>query len=379
VADNAGAAPRRRLGPGARERLGAFTFTRISVVYVEILAIVVFLIWVPDTFGSVSTVTGILNDNAITALVALALVAPLAAGVFDLSVGYCLGATSVLAAWLLGNTGLDTTEVVLFSVLFAIVVGCVNGFVVVVMRIDSFIATLATGALLQAVILLITGDQTLNAGFTPSFLRLGQAKAGEVTAPVFVMLVATLLLWYILGHTSLGRHVYATGLAEEPARLAGIRTGLIRFVSLMVSATLSGVAGILLAAVVTAGSPTVGPSYLIPAFAAVFLGATQFRDRLFNAWGTVFAVWLLGTITSGLALTGAPLWMPFIFQGVVLIVALALGSLQSRRSAGTFAFWRKRLAPKPGAAGAARASDDVREMLAETTSSSAAAARQKGS
>jgi ribose transport system permease protein len=82
---------------------------------------------------------------------------------------------------------------------------------------------------------------------------------------------------------------------------------------------------------VSAGDPTVGPSYLIPAFAAAFLGATQFRDRLFNAWGTVFAVWLLGTITSGLALTNAPVWTPYIFQGVVLIVALSMGSWRGRR------------------------------------------------
>jgi ribose transport system permease protein len=352
-----------------REILRAFSFTRISVVYVEIAAIIVFLIWVPNLFGSVTTATGILNDNAITALVALALIAPLAAGVFDLSVGYCLGATSVLAAWLLGNTGLNTAEVVLLSIAFAAGVGAVNGLVVVVMKVDSFIATLATGALLQAAILIISGDQTLNQGFTSSFLKLGQAKLGQVTAPVFVSLGVTIVLWYVLGHTALGRRVYATGLAEEPARLAGIRTGWIRFTSLVASSTIAGIAGILLAAIVTAGSPTVGPSYLIPAFAAAFLGATQFRDRLFNAWGTVFAVWLLGTLTSGLALTGAPLWMPYIFQGGVLIVALTLGSLQSRRAAGSFAFWRKRLAPNPQPTDAFRATPSALAMVSETTGS----------
>jgi ribose transport system permease protein len=149
---------------------------------------------------------------------------------------------------------------------------------------------------------------------------------------VFTRLGLAVILWYVLGHTALGRYIHATGLAEVPARLSGIRTGRIRFCSLVVSATVSGIAGILLAAIVSAGDPTVGPSYLIPAFAAAFLGATQFRDRLFNAWGTVLAVWLLGTITAGLALTSAPVWTPSIFQGVVLIVALGLASLRDQIS-----------------------------------------------
>jgi ribose transport system permease protein len=321
--------------PPARRRetpewVRAFGFRRQSIVYVELVAIVVFLIWVPATFAATSTVTGILDQNAVTGLVALALVVPLAAGVFDLSIGFALGATSIFCAWLLGNTSMNVPEVVIISVAFAAVIGCVNGFVVVTLRIDSFIGTLATGSLLQSVILIVSGDQDLTAGLTPRFLRLGTASVGHVTVPVFVMLGVALAIWYVLGHTALGRQVHATGLSEVPAKLAGIRTDRIRFCSLILSATISGIAGILLTAIVSAGDPTVGPSYLIPAFAAAFLGATQFRDRLFNAWGTVLAVWLLGTITAGLALTSAPVWMPYIFQGVVLIVALSMGSWRGR-------------------------------------------------
>lgn len=314
------------------EFLAPFGFSRISVIYVEILAILVFSIWVPRTFDSTTTVTGILDENAVTGLVALALVVPLAAGVFDLSIGFCLGATSIFCAWLLGHTGLGVVGACALSVLFAAFVGCVNGVVVVILRIDSFIATLATGSLLQSVILIVSGNQDLTAGFTHGFKRLGTASVGHVAVPVFVMAVVALLIWYVLGHTALGRKVYATGLSEVPARLSGIRTSRIRFAALVISATTSGVAGVLLAAIVSAGDPTVGPSYLIPAFAAAFLGATQFRDRLFNSWGTVLSVWLLGTITSGLALTDAPLWMPYIFQGVVLIVALSMGSLHEQFS-----------------------------------------------
>ena len=96
-------------------------------------------------------------------------------------------ATSIFCAWLLGNTSMNVPEVVIISVAFAALIGCVNGFVVVTLRIDSFIGTLATGSLLQSVILIVSGDQDLTAGLTPRFLRLGTASVGHVTVPVFVM------------------------------------------------------------------------------------------------------------------------------------------------------------------------------------------------
>ena len=97
---------------------------------------------------------------------------------------------------------------------------------------------------------------------------------------------------------------HASGLAPEPARLAGVRVDAIRFGSLVFSAFPRRVGGVLLTATVGGGSPSVGPQYLIPAFAAAFLGATQLKGGLFNAWGTVLAVILLGTVYNGLLCRG---------------------------------------------------------------------------
>jgi len=102
-----------------------------------------------------------------------------------------------------------------------------------------------------------------------------------------------------------------------------------------VSAILAGFAGIVLTSRVTSGDPTVGPAYLLPAFAAAFVGATQLRQGRFNAWGTIIAVLLLGTGTEGLADVGAPEWAPSVFAGVTLILAVGLTGYQRRRSAGS--------------------------------------------
>jgi ribose transport system permease protein len=132
-------------------------------------------------------------------------------------------------------------------------------------------------------------------------------------------------------HTATGRRIYATGFNRDAARLAGLRTDHLRFGSLIASALLAGVAGIVLAAFLGSGSPQGGTSYLLPAFAGVFLGATQLKGGRFNAFGTLIAVGLLATGTTGLGLARQPDWVQDTFTGVVLIAALALTGLQVRQ------------------------------------------------
>jgi ribose/xylose/arabinose/galactoside ABC-type transport system permease subunit len=315
------------LGARARKGLG---FNNISAVYVWILCIVVFSIWKSGQFPNYSTVAAILNGNAVTGLVALGLIIPLAAGVFDLSVGYTLGSTSVFLSFLLGH-GWGPVPAIAAALGLGVAIGLGNALIVVGLGIDSFIGTLASGSLLQAFILAITGNVELVNGVTKvQFLAFDTWQ--QLTIPVAIMFVVAGAIWYFLSHTAQGRFVYATGLGEEQARLAGIRTNRLRFTSLIVSGFVAGLAGIVETAIVGAGSPTVGPSYLIPAFAAVFLGATQLKDGLWNAWGTVIAVLLLGTVQVGLALANVPEWVPYVVDGAVLIIALGLRRFQTQQA-----------------------------------------------
>jgi ribose transport system permease protein len=128
----------------------------------------------------------------------------------------------------------------------------------------------------------------------------------------------------VLEHTAFGRHVYASGYDTEVARLGGVNVGGVRAVTLLVSSGFAGLAGIMVTASLGAGDPTVGPSYLLPAFAAAFLGATQFRRGRFNPWGCVVAGLLLGTGDVGLLLIGSPEWGPSVFEGALLILAVSL-------------------------------------------------------
>lgn len=298
----------------------------IGALYVWALLIVIFSALKPHTFPNAGTVQLILNQNAITGLVALGLLLPLSAGLYDLSVGSVVGLSGIAAAWFLANVSSNIWLAILVGLLTGLVVGVVNCFVVLVMGVDSFIGTLATSSIVSAVSIAVSGDNTITKNVVGHFQNLALANWGGVAVPVFVMVAATLVLAYVMEWIPFGRFVYALGFNKEVARLGGLRIFRTSAIALLASSFFAGLAGVAETATLGAGSDSVGPSYLLPAFAAVFLGATQFRRGRFNPWGTIVAVLFLGTGDVGLLVAGAPAWSPDIFSGFMLITAVSLTS-----------------------------------------------------
>ena len=318
------------------------SFANIGVIYVEIALIIIFSIWAPDTFPTWTTVKSVLNQNAIAGLMALSLVVPLSAQVFDLSIGNAMGLANVVIAWLLVNKGWGEVPAIIVTLLMGLAIGVINGFVVVTAKIDSFIGTLASGSIFAAFISLVTSDQTISGPqLNGSFGNIATTDIGGIELPVILMLVVAVVLWFIQKYTVVGRRIYAVGFNERGAVLAGIKANRLKFISLIVSGVVAGIAGVLLASAVSSGSPGIGPPYLLNAFAAAFLGATQFGGR-FNAWGTVVSVILLGTGTTGLVLVGGAPWTQSMFSGVVLLAALGASSIEQAARARSWVKARRR-------------------------------------
>jgi ribose transport system permease protein len=324
------AAPRRTTSSG-RAWLATLGPRNIGAFYVLVIIIIVFSIWVPSTFPTVATVKQVLDSNAITAMAALALIVPLSCRTFDLSFAYVMSLSGCTAAHFIVNNNMNVLLACILGILVALVIGLINGTVVVFMRIDSFIGTLATGSLVQAFITYFTDDTTINSQrLAGSFSSFAQTDINGITYPVVYALILAIALWLFMEYSATGRRLYATGFNPDAARLANIRVNRLRFFSLITSALIAGFAGVCLASTLSAGSPTAGPPYLLPAFAAVFVGATQLKNGRFNAWGTIIAVLMLGTGTIGLGLATAPAWAADMFTGVVLLAALGATGLQRR-------------------------------------------------
>ena len=313
---------------GARRRFSrALSFRTIGAVYLFIALFVLFSIWVPGTFLKWSTWQSLFASQSITALTAVALTIPLAAGTFNLAIGTQVGIGSIVAAALLSKVGLSIPITIVLTLLSGGFIGWVTAVLIVRFRIDSFIATLGLSSVLTALTNWISNSQSiLNLG--TGYQKLATNEIFGLTIPVYVMLVVALMIWYVLERTRAGRRIYATGGNIDAARLAGVRTSLTIVLCLVACGIIAAAAGILESSNLATGDPTIGPAYLLPAFAATFLGSTQFRPGRYNVWGTVFAVYLLGMGVTGLQLGGAPVWIPDLFDGVALVIAVGLAKRQ---------------------------------------------------
>lgn len=304
---------------------GWFSPRRIGAIYVWIALIALFTILSPDTFPQYATVKQLLNEYAVTVLVALGLLMPLAAGLYDLSVGAVMGMAGIGTAWFLAHISPDPGLALAAGIAIGLVCGLLNIIVVIVMRVDSFIGTLATSSIIGAVVIAVSGSNTITENVAGRFQEdFGLKSVIGLTAPVGFMIAGMLVLAFTMEKTAFGRRMYATGYDTEVARLGGVNVGGLRALTLLVSASFAALAGVLQTASLGAGDPTVGPGFLLPAFAAAFLGATQFRGGRFNPWGCVVAGLLLGTADIGLLLAGAPQWAPSVFEGALLILAVSL-------------------------------------------------------
>lgn len=313
--------------PLAKRLLVTLSFRNISAIYVFLVIFAVFSLWVPGTFLQGSTWKALLEGQAITAMLAVGLVIALSAGAFDLAIGAELGFGAVLVAWLLVDHGVPIVPAIALTLFAGVLVGAINGLLVVKARIDSFIATLGVSSILLAMIAWVSNSQQI-INLSQSFQDIASTQVLGITVPVYLMLVVAALTWYVLDRTRLGRRIYATGGNIEAARLAGVRTSAVIVGALIACGVIATFAGILDSANLGTGDPTIGPPYLLPAFAAAFLGSTQFRGGRFNVWGTVVAVYVLATGVVGLQLAGAPVWIPDFFDGAALLIAVGLANYQ---------------------------------------------------
>ncbi len=307
----------------ARLRHG-LAFRNAGALYLLAVMIVVFSIWVPSTFLTVGTWRSLLSDQAITCLVAVGLVVPIAAGAIDLAIGTEVGLGAILVARLLVGS-LPIPLAIVLSLLAGAAVGLFSWLMITWARIPSFIATLAVSSLLTAGIAWISSSEQI-VNLPAGFGEIGTGQLLGLTWPFWIMLVVALLLWYVLERTPVGRRIYATGGNPVAASLSGVRVSRILLFALITSGVVAGLAGLLLTSQLSAGDPTVGPGFLLPVLAAVFLGSTQFRGGRFNIWGTVLAAYVLAVGVKGLQLAGLPIWIPDLFNGAALLLAVGLAA-----------------------------------------------------
>lgn len=310
----------------------ALGMDRFSGLYVWAVLILIFSLWVPSLFDTATNFRIIAGSQAVTAIVAMGLIVPVACGAFDLSIAGTMGMGVCIAVWFQAN-GHGYLLGIVAALAFGLLVGLVNAFIVVKLHVDSFIGTLGMSSVLSAGTTWVTGGFQVADGISPHFTAIGQKQILGLPLPVYYMVILALILWWMLEYTPVGRYLYSIGGNTQAARLAGIRVGRITTAAFLISGLVAAFAGVLLAAELGSASPDVGVPYLLPAFSAVFLGATQILPGRVNVLGTLIAIFLLATGVKGLQLAGAPGYINDLFNGVALIIAVALAVRSARRRA----------------------------------------------
>lgn len=308
---------------------------RFGIPLALVLVIAVFSALAPGFF-TLSNITGVLVNNvALTAIVAIAMTLTVASGGTDLSVGTAvdLGSLAFVSAVAAGQpVGLAC----LYGVLAGVGTGLFNALLIARLSITPFLATLGTlfiGHSLQQ----LTTD-----GGNPVYVPAGSippalAFIGHGTilgVPLSLLLVAALAVavWLLLEKSSLGREILAVGTQAEVALYSGLPVRRILAVVYVLSAAIAAIAGILLSSNVNAYVPYSGNAYLLNSIGAAFIGTSLSRGRRASIPGTILGVLLFGFVSNGLLLIGWNFYWQQVGAGILIFLALLL-AFAGRRSA----------------------------------------------
>jgi ribose transport system permease protein len=321
---------------GDRSRTGltrADLINRYGLILAWLALIAVFSILLPDTFFTIVNFTSIFGGQAVLLVLTLGLVVSLTANEIDLSIAGVMSVSLVLLGYLNVEAGWPILLAVAAAFMVGILVGIIHAILIVGVQLESIVVTLGTGTLLYGVGFGINYETT--SGISQSLVDISRSLVLGIPLVFYYALALTVFLWYVYRYTPLGRYLYVVGANRDVARLSGLRVAAIRSGALITTSAISAVAGILLAGQLGSADPNTAEAYLLPAFAAAFLGSTAITPGRFNAWGAFVAVYFLITGITGLNLLGFSGWIESFFYGGSLVVAVTFSKLAGRKSTWT--------------------------------------------
>lgn len=308
---------------------------RFLEAYALVFALVgLFLLFgalLPKTFLTWGNVSTMLGSQAVLVFLTLALIIPLTSGDFDLSIAAVLTLSAMTIAVLNARMGVPLLAAIPVALAAGAIIGAINAFFILYFRIPSLIVTLGTGTFINGIVLWISNSNTIGGiDFALVMAVVGTRLFGIPLAFYYAVLMAA-VIWYVFGYTATGRRLLFVGRGREVARLSGIPVDRVRLGALIASSTVAALAGVLYAGTIGAADPNSGNSFLLPAFAAGFLGATSITPGRFNPVGSVVAVYLIVIGITGLTMLGIQSFVQNLFYGGSLVLAVALSQLVRKR------------------------------------------------
>ncbi len=277
----------------------------------------------------------LIRQNVSLGLVGVGVAFVIISGNFDLSVGPIFGLSGVVFASLSAHHGIGLAAVL--AILCSVAAGVVNAFVVTRLKVNSFIATLATGTMIGGVSLKIAEGGTV-IGANPHFSSLGLAHLAGIPIDIIVLVVAFIAGGIILARTTFGQHVYAVGGNLEASRLAGIPVDRTQSATFLISGLLTGIAGVIAASKVGVGQADAGTTLTLDAIAVVVVGGVSILGGQGAMWRVAIGLLILATLNNLFASLAWSTQLQEVTKGVVIIIALGADRAHRSRAALTRAW-----------------------------------------
>jgi ribose transport system permease protein len=302
-------------------------------VVVFAAALFIYFTVASSVFLTSQNLLNILFQNATIGIAACAVTFTIIAGNFDLSLGSIFVLSEVLAAWAAVHMGVWWAFPV--AIVSGMVMGLINGLLVTKLRVNAFLATLATALSFGGIAVGVTHGGLLITPSSSVFTFLGQHRAGGIQYPVIIFAAVAIVLQLVLAYTVFGRHLYGVGDNRNAARLSGLKVDRTVIITFVITGAACGLSGLIDAS--TTGSGTsdtsgLGGSLALLAIAGVALGGSSIFGGVGSVWRTVLGVLMLGMITNGFDLLAVQDYWQNIVRGILIIIAVAIGLVIERRT-----------------------------------------------
>ena len=305
------------------------------LTFAAVIVLFILFSFTAKNFFTVRSVLSLALQTSAVTIMGIGVTFAIISGGVDLSIGSVValsGTVAVMAA----IAGVPIWISMLIGLLIGVVCGFLNGLMVTRLKLPPFIATLGMMMVARGVALTITNanawpaPEAFGALGNNTIFGTGQNFPG-IPYPVLIMIGVALLFHFILSETRIGRYTYAVGSNEEAARLAGIKVGQVKIVSYVICGTLAALVGIILASRMVTSQPNSAIGYEMNAIAAAVIGGTSFMGGVGTVGGTVIGSFIIGILTVGLTMAGANYFMQQIVIGLVVIGAVTVDQLRSRK------------------------------------------------
>lgn len=292
--------------------------SKYSIFFVLLLMIIISAVISPN-FLSTRNITNIAVQLAVATILAYGEMVLIISGLLDLSSGAVLALAGVLSVSVYKTSG-NLLLAVVVSLVVAIIFNMINALFVANFGMPAFIVTLATQMAARGLALLYTkGQNILQIG---DYAKLGQGSIGPIPIPVIFMVVATIVIWYIMNHTRLGRSFYAIGGNEEASIASGINVVKSKYVAFLINGILVGLAGVLFMARVNAGLPNGALGYEMEGLTAAIVGGTSFSGGVGTTSGTLIGSFIIGCLNNIMNLKGVDAYIQQVVKGGIIVAAV---------------------------------------------------------